>query len=263
MCLIIFANDYHPRYQLVVAANRDEFYKRPAYPAAFWEEHPWILAGKDAKEGGTWLGITIEGRFAVLTNYRDPASFKAGAPSRGNLVLDYLRSEHDPVSFVKKIPEGGEAYNGFNLLLGSVDSLYYYSNREKKLRKVEKGFHGLSNSLLDVPWPKVTKGRERLAAILNKDSFEVEELFYMMMDREEADDKNLPSTGVSLEMERWLSPAFITSREYGTRVTTVITADRQNRIRFWERSFDPQQISKYNEVYYEFEIRDQKERNYF
>ena len=258
MCLILFAHDCHPRYQLVVAANRDEFYKRPAYPAAFWKEHPQILAGKDAKEGGTWMGVTAEGRFAALTNYRAPASFKAGAPSRGNLVIDFLKSQHEPASFIKMMDKGGEAYNGFNLLLGNYASLYYYSNREKLLRKVEKGIHGLSNSLLDVSWPKVTKGRERLAAILKKDSFIVEEVFGMMMDREQANDSDLPSTGVSLEMERWLSPAFITSQEYGTRVTTVITASRQNHIRFWERSFDPQQISKYNEVYYEFEIRGQR-----
>lgn len=256
MCLILFAYDCHPRYRLVVAANRDEFYKRSAEPAKFWTDQPDILAGKDKKEGGTWMGVNIQGHFAGITNYRDPASFKPGAPSRGHLVLDYLlKMEQDPLSFVSELPEGGQVYNGFNLLLGDVKSLYYYSNREKMIRQVDKGVHGLSNSLLDVPWPKVVKGRRALGDILMHDSIEIEAIFETLIDREIPEDQDLPATGVSLEMERWLAPAYVISADYGTRVSTIITADRRNHICFWERSYALQQIDDFNEVFYEFDAK--------
>lgn len=254
MCLILLAYDCHPRYQLVMAANRDEFYKRPTLPADFWPDAPDILAGKDVKEGGAWMGITRSGGVAVLTNYRDPAGTKAQAPSRGHLVLNYLKSGLAPAFYLQNLPGGGEAYNGFNLLLGSLDCLYYYSNREKLIRKVEKGVHALSNSLLDVSWPKVEKGIKGLTDALQAENIDTEALFTMMADREIPDDKNLPSTGVGLDMERWLAPAYVISQDYGTRSTTVLLADRNHKVCFWERSFTPRKMSIINEVYYEFEV---------
>lgn len=168
MCLILFAYDYHPRYKLVVTANRDEFYQRPALPAAFWEDNPEILAGRDLQEGGTWMGVTTKGRFAALTNYREPSSFKKVAPSRGRLVQNYLSTNLTPAAYLETLNDGGTAYNGFNLLLGDHNSLYYYSNREKLVREVEPGIHALSNSLLDVPWPKTTKGVNELSKIFSR-----------------------------------------------------------------------------------------------
>lgn len=254
MCLILFANDCHPRYQLVVAANRDEFYKRPTLPADFWPDDPDILAGKDVKEGGTWMGITRSGEFAALTNYRDPASFKPQAPSRGHLVLDYLKSGLSPVSYLKNLPDGAQAYNGFNLLAGNLEALYYYSNREKLIRQAKKGVHGLSNSLLDVPWPKVKKGILGLTAILQTEEIDVEDLFTLMADREIPDDKDLPSTGVGLNMERWLAPAYVISPDYGTRTTTVLLIERTHKVFFRERSFTVQKSNLFNEVCYEFDV---------
>lgn len=254
MCLILFAYDCHPRYQLVVAANRDEFYERTALPASFWPDNLDILAGKDLKQGGTWMGVTTTGRFAGLTNYRDPSTYNTDAPSRGYLVQDYLTGQLHPESYIANLPDQGAAYNGFNLLMGTPDSLYCFSNREKQLRKVEKGVHGLSNSLLDVPWPKVSKGIKSLADCLQQVDIEAESLFRIMADQEQPLDQDLPQTGVSLEAERMLAPAFVVSPKYGTKTSTVILIERNHRIRFWERSFIPGQVDKFSEVYYEFEV---------
>ena len=248
MCLILFAYDCHPRYKLVAAANRDEFYQRPALPASFWPDHPAILAGKDLKEGGTWTGITTSGRWAALTNYRDPASFRPEAPSRGHLVHSYLSGHLAPPAYIESLGHGGAEYNGFNLLLGTRTALYYYSNRERLFREVEKGVHGLSNSLLDVPWPKVTKGTNALADGLQHQDVSVEYLFTMMADREQPADRELPETGVGLQKERMLAPAFVLSPDYGT----IILIDRTYRVQFRERSFKPASTTPDNEVYYEF-----------
>lgn len=255
MCLILLAMDFHPRYKLVVAANRDEFYQRPAAPAGFWKGQPDVLAGKDIKEGGTWMGVTRQGRFAALTNYRDPQNVKPQAPSRGHLVRDYLINDLSPAAYLDNLPEGGEQYNGFNLLAGTIDELYYYSNRVKKIRKIDKGLHAVSNSLLDVPWPKVTKGVRGLAGILNQEDINVEDLFVLMKNRDIPADQDLPDTGVGLEMERWLAPVFIVSADYGTRSTSILLADRSNKVRFWERSYDPQDSLISSEVFYEFQSR--------
>lgn len=253
MCVIFFAYDCHPQYQLVVAANRDEYYKRPALPAAFWPDNSIILAGKDLQEGGTWMGITTTGRFGALTNYRDPSSYKPQAPSRGSLVQNYLSSNLDPASYMGNLPNGGADYNGFNLLAGTYESLYYYSNREKQVRKVAPGIHGLSNSLLDESWPKVIRGKRFLADCLQQEDIQVEQLFAIMADKELPADQDLPQTGVSLEMERMLAPIYVVSQNYGTKSTTVILVDHNHKVRFWERSITPAQKSPYNEVYYEFQ----------
>ncbi|HRW12415.1 MAG TPA: NRDE family protein [Syntrophomonas sp.] len=253
MCLIIFAYDCHPKYRLVVAANRDEFYQRPTQPAAFWPEHEGLLAGRDVKEGGTWMGVTTGGRFATLTNYRDPASFNPSARSRGHLVYNYLAGEAKPLEYIASMISQADLFNGFNLLLGDQESLYCYSNRDHVLRKVESGIHGLSNSVLDDPWPKLAKGKHTLAGIMADKVLDVERLFTMMADREQPSDEMLPQTGVSLEMERVLAPAFVISPQYGTRTTTVLLIDRAGQVQFRERSFAVGQTDKWNEVHYEFE----------
>lgn len=256
MCLILFAHDCHPRYQLVVAANRDEFYKRPTLPAAFWQDNSNILAGRDLQQGGTWMGLTTTGRFSALTNYRDAVHNNPQSPSRGYLVQKYLNSNISPECFINNLPSGGAEYNGFSLLVGTTQSLNYYSNREKALRKVEKGIHGLSNSLLDVPWPKVSKGMKALAGCLQKQEIKKEQLLELMADQERPEDHELPQTGVSLEWERILSPAYIVSSDYGTRSTTVLLVDRNSHVQFWERSFTPAQPWVVNESCYEFDIQE-------
>ncbi len=254
MCLILFALDSHPRYKLVVASNRDEFYKRPVETADFWPDVPHVLAGKDLKEGGTWLGVTRQGRFAALTNYRDPRNMKNQAPSRGHLVLNYLQNRIDPGSYLDNLSGTAAAYNGFNLLVGSIDVLYYYSNRENQIHTVKAGIHALSNSLLDTPWPKAIRGTRGMADILAGDDVEAEELFALMRDQNIPADQDLPDTGVGLEMERWLGPTFITGTEYGTRSTSLLLVDRNNKACFWERSYEPQGMNVAKEIHYKFVV---------
>lgn len=252
MCLILWANDYHSKYKLVVAANRDEFYSRPTLPASFWPENPSILAGQDLKAGGTWMGITTRGRFATLTNYRDPKNINPHAPSRGKLVQKYLESSLPTEEYMQNLLLEGGKFNGFNLLAGTWADLYYFSNREMLVQKVEKGVHGLSNSLIDVPWPKVSKGIQAMKQCLKAPEPDIKRLFDMMLDREMPDDSELPSTGVGIELERMLAPLFVESKDYGTRTTSVLLIDNNNYTRFWERSFNPMQHDSFSERYFEF-----------
>ncbi len=158
MCLIVFAWRQHPDFPLIVAANRDEFYERPTLAADFWADHPEVLGGRDLKEMGTWLGITRKGRFAALTNYRDPLHVRADAPSRGWLVRDFLTGERGAEDYLARLRDRGAAYNGFSLILGDAAGLYYYSNRgEEGPAALAPGVYGLSNHLLDTPWPKVRR----------------------------------------------------------------------------------------------------------
>ncbi|MDI9479943.1 MAG: NRDE family protein [Syntrophomonadaceae bacterium] len=258
MCLILFAYESHPKYKLVVAANRDEFYSRPTSPADFWQDNPEILAGRDLREGGTWMGITTNGRFAALTNYRDPSRNKKTAPSRGHLVQRFLDSTMTPSAYIDQIPDAGKEYNGFNLLIGEHDSLYYYSNREQILRPVSPGIHGLSNALLNDPWPKVIKGKQALEMALQHDEVKPEQLFAILVDQEPVEDQELPDTGVGLEMERGLAPAFVTMSGYGTKTSTVILIDHSDQVRFWERSFTEERPDVWTEVYYELSLRQPK-----
>ena len=258
MCLILFAYESHPKYKLVVAANRDEFYSRPTSPADFWQDNPEILAGRDLREGGTWMGITTNGRFAALTNYRDPSRNKKTAPSRGHLVQRFLDSTMTPSAYIDQIPDAGKEYNGFNLLIGEHDSLYYYANREQILRPVSPGIHGLSNALLNDPWPKVIKGKQALEMALHHDEVKPEQLFAILVDQEPVEDQELPDTGVGLEMERGLAPAFVTMSGYGTKTSTVILIDHSDQVRFWERSFTEERPDVWTEVYYELSLRQPK-----
>jgi uncharacterized protein with NRDE domain len=235
MCLILLAWKVDDRFPLVLAANRDEFYERPSQPAAFWPEQPDLLAGRDLREGGSWLGITRDGRLSALTNFRDPASLKTDAPSRGHLVLDYLRERQKPQAYLDRIGQA-EAYNGFNLLLGDGDGLFCFSNRGGRQR-IEPGIHGLSNHLLDTPWPKVVRGKAALGAALAA-AWTPETILSILADRTRPADEALPDTGVGLTWERILSPCFIESPLYGTRSSTVLTIDRTGEAVFVERVFD-------------------------
>ncbi len=253
MCLILFAYDCHPRYKLVVAQNRDEFFNRPTSPADFWSDNPLILAGRDQNEGGTWLGITRTGRFASLTNYRDPLYLNPQAPSRGRLVKEYLESDLDAEEYIRNLHGQANQYNGFSLLVGNFDSLHYFSNRGQVSQPVEPGLHGLSNSWLDVPWPKVTKGTKALQNCLQDKDCQVEQLFAIMGDREQPPDHELPQTGVSMEWERMLAPLYVESPDYGTRSATILLVERNNYVHFWERTFTPFQPDVWDEVHYEFQ----------
>lgn len=234
MCLILLAWQAHSRYPLVVAANRDEFYSRPAQPAHFWEDQPAVLAGRDLVAGGTWLGITRHGRFAALTNFRDPAAHRRDAPSRGRLVADFLREEKDIDDYLAGIAP--QRYNGFNLLLGDGRRLVAFSNVTNERRELPAGVHGLSNAVLDTPWPKVGAAKAAMQAALAR--LPDESLFWAFLcDRRTYPDHLLPATGVPLAWERLLSAAFIVSETYGTRASTVITVATDGMCTFSEQSW--------------------------
>jgi len=239
MCLIVIAYQQHSRYPLVVAANRDEFYARPTAPAGFWEARPDLLAGCDLLGGGTWLGITRSGRFAAVTNYREPGETRRDAPSRGQLVTDYLCSGDAPLDYLQEISGRGADYNGYNLIAGSPGSMAWYSNRGGDPRELESGVYGVSNHLLDTPWPKVERGKAGVTAILGDGEPDPEALLRILADSTLAGDDALPDTGVGRDRERTLSPMFISSDNYGTRSSTVLTVDTRRRVRFAERSYAP------------------------
>lgn len=237
MCLIVFAYKHHPDYPLIVAANRDEFYERPTEPAAFWPEAPRLLAGRDRKLGGTWFGVTRGGRFAALSNYRDPQREADERRSRGELVRDCLFDERSPGGFLEDLARDDAGMPGFNLLAGTVERLWYHSNCGVAPRRLEPGVYGLSNHLLDTPWPKVVRARTAFAAHLERKDVSEEALFCLLADTELAPDAELPDTGIGLEFERVLSAPFIVSPEYGTRASTVLLCRADGLVRFSERTF--------------------------
>jgi len=255
MCLILFASEANSRYQLVLAANRDEFYSRPTAPAAFWEEAPDVLAGKDLKSGGSWMGVTSSGKIAAVTNFRGTGKMWEDAPSRGNLVSEFLVSDESLGVFIANLRTQARDYNGFNLLLGSAEELWWYSNRyDNPPQLINPGIHGLSNHLLDTPWPKVRRGKQALEHLLiGEKEITPEQVFSILEDRSPAADAELPDTAVGLELERMLSAPFIRSQDYGTRSSTVVLIERTGNLTFVERNFNPTDESQ-KETRYEFNI---------
>jgi len=235
MCLITFAWKYTPANRLVLLANRDEFYERPTASLYWWDGNK-IAAGRDLKEGGTWLGINRNGKWAAVTNFRAPGKILSNRISRGKLVLDYLENDLTPQQYLSEISIDPMAYNGYNLLVGTMDELYYYSNIRQEILLLEPGIYGLSNHLLDTPWPKVQKVKNELKAFLT--SFTVPDeaaAFKLMNDTNQAPDASLPDTGVGLTLERMLSPICIQSPAYGTRSTSFLSIPYDNKVRLSEK----------------------------
>jgi len=253
--MILLSYRMHGNYPFILAANRDEFYERPSAPVSVWNDAPDIIAGKDLKSGGTWLGMTKKGRVAAITNYRDPESFRENAPSRGWLVRDFLFGREDPKTYIEKIAVNKDRYNGFSLILGDQSGLFYFSNRGT-MQELSPGLYALSNSLLNTPWPKTERGKKTLALLLSKtDNPLPEDMFLILSDRLKPDDIKLPDTGVGLEWERILSPIFITSSLYGTRSSSVIMIDKRDRVMFIERVFNGHP-DPWMEVKFEFRIQE-------
>lgn len=238
MCLIGIAYGANARYPLLVAANRDEFHQRPTEAACFWPDAPEVLAGRDRVAGGTWLGLSLEGRFAAVTNYREPASPTGGERSRGALVTDFLRGPEPAACFARRVTAEGARYGGFSLLLMDGDSLWFASNRAGAPHSVAPGVHGLSNGPLDSPWPKVARLRELLARSAAGARPDGAGLLQCLRSSRGARDRDLPDTGVGLERERLLSAPFIVSEAYGTRCSTLLLVDADGRARFREDSYD-------------------------
>jgi uncharacterized protein with NRDE domain len=239
MCTLLIAWQADPSYPLILAANRDEFYERPTATAARWHDASGVFAGRDLVHGGTWLGVTVTGRIAALTNYREPHHAKPERPSRGHLVSDFLEGDLGAAQYLAAVRGSGGDYDGYNILLGDLAQLYYYSNRSDRMMPLSPGIHGLSNHLLDTPWPKVVRGKQALAGLIGAGPPSSEGLFAILADRTKAPDAELPETGVGLELERLLSSIFIESARYGTRSSTVLLVDRYRQATFIERSFHP------------------------
>jgi len=243
MCLIIFAHQAIPDLPLVVAANRDEFYARPTRSAQFWSEDGAennILAGKDLQAGGTWLGITRSGRFAAVTNIRDPSQTEPRPRSRGELTMNFLRSDKPAADYADTLRQSFAEYAGYNLLLSDGKAFYYVNNVEALSRELEPGIYGLSNGLLNNDWPKVLRGQRGLENLVDSGAeLNPDQLIELMANREQAADAELPNTGLPRELEKRLSSAFITddSRGYGTLCSTAIIQDRAGHIRFSEQNY--------------------------
>ena len=225
MCLIVFAWQVVPGIPLLAAANRDEFYERPTSPAAWWGDHPQVYAGRDLRSGGSWMGVTREGRFAAVTNIREPSEKRSDAPSRGAMVADYLSGIASPLQYVDDLASRAARYNGFNLIVGNREQMVWYSNGspddERNGKPLAPGVYGISNGALDTPWPKVVKTKAQFASLLCQGAPE-DAYFEMLSDTARAPDCRLPRTGVNMEWERVLSAVCIDSPEYGTRSSTVV-----------------------------------------
>lgn len=236
MCLITFAWRPGHATPLVLAANRDEFYERPARALGAWHDVPGLHAGRDLEAGGTWLGLGQGGRFAALTNIRDPRHPATGR-TRGELCVGFLGGTQTPEAFMAEAHRRAADYAGFNLLVGDGRELWFLHSRGPGPRRLEAGLYGLSNADLDTPWPKVRKTKAALAECL--DVVRPADLLNLMHDPQPASDATLPDTGVGLETERMLSPVFIASRTYGTRATTALIVRGDGSREVVERGFGP------------------------
>ncbi len=235
MCLILFALGRHRDYPLVVIANRDEYYARPSRTAHWWDDVP-IFAGRDLEAGGTWLGINRQGRFAAVTNVREPGGMTPGKRSRGDLPRGFLEGDADPQVYLEQVLARGDDYSGFNLLLGDSAALWFGSNRGQAPMRIEPGVYGVSNGVFDENWPKLESARDELAALLDG-SIDEAGLLEILTDHRIAPDHRLPSTGVPLDIERMLSSRFIRSPQYGTRACSVLRFTGDGQVYFSEFNF--------------------------
>ena len=250
MCLILFSYRVHGDFPLVLAANRDERFARATHHARFWPESPELLAGRDLQAGGTWLGITRQGRFAAITNVRESnvrdgrAQSTSSEPlSRGQLTSQFLLSRQSASEYADTVLAQATNYRGFNLLLFDGSDFVYCNNQQIQSQQLGPGTYGLSNGLLDAPWPKIVKGKRGLESLLST-SLTTEDLISLLGDNSIAADHQLPNTGVGVELERTLSPLFIRSdsingRGYGTCNSTALIVNKDQQTIFHERNFYP------------------------
>lgn len=238
MCLIVFSYKQYSDYPFVLAANRDESYSRPTEAAHIWKTSPKILAGKDLKEGGTWLGVSENGRFAALTNHRQMSDIKEDTTSRGIIVKDFLLSEGNPREYLAELQRNGHKFNGFNLIAGTFDDLFYMSNKKEGIFKVQQGNHTLSNAFLNTPWPKTEQSLNAFETVLKtKEAPDEGEFFNMLLNDKRYPIEMLPDTGLPDEAEKAVSSVFIETEDYGTRSSTLVMVDNNRKVHFLERTY--------------------------
>lgn len=238
MCLLVFAWQAHAGHALIFAGNRDERHARPAAPAGYWTDAPGMIAGRDLEAGGTWLGSTRAGRFAVVTNYREGLNPPKAPRSRGELPTGFLTGDWSPREYLAQVQRRADQYAAFSLLCGDREELFFFSNRGGAPMAVTPGVHGLSNHLLDTPWPKVSLSKARLALLLEQETATSEALFRLLRDTNPAADAALPDTGIGLELERQVSPPFVLNPVYGTRCSSLLRLKNDGGLDFMERRFD-------------------------
>jgi len=242
MCILFFAIKQHPKYPVMICANRDEFHQRPTQAMHWWPERnsqSTILAGKDLQAGGTWLGLNKQGRFSALTNFRQPQLFDKDKQSRGDLVIQALANQDKEIT--GRLVKSSHNYNGFNLVFGPLNNLTCFDSISKKQQALTAGFHSLCNGALDDIWPKMALGQNQLANAISafaEQSLNIDELFNLMQNCQQANLEDLPNTGVPLDWEQRLSSIFIVSPEYGTRTTNIIIQDNEGNISVYDRSYN-------------------------
>lgn len=237
MCLIALAWQAHPRYPLVLAANRDEFHHRPTAPAGFWPDAPGVFGGRDLSGHGSWLAASRDGRVAAVTNVRRMIPPNPHAPSRGVLVSDFVGGQLSCAEYAAQLAGGAALFSGFNLLLIDRDSALYVTNQPSyRVEVLRPGVHGLSNATLDTPWPKLRRVRDGLSMWVAREQTDAAPLLDLLTDSREADESELPDTGVGLEMERFLSPPFIRGAHYGTRSSSLLLL-APGELHFHERRY--------------------------
>ncbi len=258
MCILFIAIDQHKDYPLIIAANRDEFHQRPTQPSHVWQRPSQILAGKDEIANGTWMGINKSGYIAAITNIRAPGREVSDAISRGGLVTEYLDNQPSTVSYHQQIKSSRKRYNGYNLLFGKLTQLSVYNNFEDDLQMLTSGVYGLSNAMLNTPWPKLDAGKAELARYCQQDSpINIDQLFSILKNKQPAQDELLPKTGVPIEWEKKLSSIFIESPEYGTRSSTLLLLNKHNEVYWQERTFNASAYET-NRVEHSFRIHEEQ-----
>lgn len=245
MCLISIAYQYHPKYKLILLANRDEFYQRPTREAHWWDENESVFGGKDLQAGGSWLAVSKNGKIGAITNFRNPSRIIKNKISRGQILSNYILSDISEKKYINELSDTGENFEGYNLLLGNQENLYHFSNINQKLTSITPGVYALSNHLLNTPWPKVEKAKKVMHKLIETGNvIDVEAAFKLFSDKQRAPDDQLPNTGIGLSYERHLSSIFIDIPQYGTRATTLLMIDNENKVYFEEREFVLKTVSK-------------------
>lgn len=233
MCLIVLGIDAHADYPLIILANRDEFYNRPTESLSLWPDIDFY-AGKDLQAGGTWLAVSKNGKFAAITNIRDPKNLNENVKSRGNIIVEFMEGKLSTIDFLNELKPKCHTYNGFNLICGTFQELYFMNSYEKEIKPLQSGIYGLSNASLDSQWPKVEAVKSNFKSVLLNKNIDNQLLISCMQTKKQFDKTLLPDTGIGIDMEKILSPIFIESPIYGTRCTTIVSLNKKGKLNIYE-----------------------------
>lgn len=251
MCLIVLGIEAHADYPLIILANRDEFYARPTEGLSLWSNTDFY-AGKDLQAGGTWLAISKKGKFAAITNIRDPKNIKENAISRGNIIVDFMKGNQNAFDFLNELKLNCHTFNGFNLICGTFQQLLFMNSYEKEIKPFEKGIYGLSNASLNTGWPKVEAVKSKFKDALSNKNIDNQLLISCMQAKNQFDKNFLPNTGVGIDMEKMLSPIFIESSIYGTRNTTIVSLNKKGKMNIYEFDYLKNKEVLFEDIYPDF-----------